>query len=95
MLIYLILVFIPDILAQVQQIIAFDNKDMPDLTNAGPLVIAAFVIFLPKIPAFHWADVKIRSLLYERALIPAQQLREMHRLKMAAYDPPANIIERV
>lgn len=95
MLVYLILVFMPDILLQVQQIINYFYEDAPKMTNAGPLVIAVFVIFLPKLPPFHWADVKLRSLLYERALIPAQQLREMHRLKMAAYYPPVNIIKRV
>lgn len=96
MLVYLILVFMPSILEQIQQIIESFYQESPNMTNAGPLVIAAFVIFiLPNIPPFHWVDVNIRSLLYERALIPAQQLREMHRLKMADYDPPVNLIERV
>ncbi len=96
-LIYLLVLFQPDILKQIQEIILwFAPENMPNLKNAGPLVIAAFVVLiLPNVPPFRWADIKIRSLLYDRALIPAQQLREMHRLKMASYNPPNNLVEQV
>ena len=89
--------FLPGIRAQIQEIIQWFVPDkIPSLVNAGPLVVAAFVILiLPNVPPFRWADIKIRTTLYDRALIPAQQLREMHRLKMAPYNPPANLIEQV
>ena len=95
-LVYLLLLQ-DSILLQIQDIISlFSPDETPSLINAGPLVIAAFVVMiLPNVPPFLWADLKIRSMLYERALIPAQQLREMHRLKMAPYDPPATCVEQV
>ncbi len=88
---------IPEILNQVQQIIMwFAPEGMPRIVEAGPLVLAAFVILiLPNVPPFRWADIKVRSLLYERAMIPAQQLRELHRLKMAEYEPSDEIRSKV
>ena len=96
-LIYLLMFLQPDIREQVQVIILwFVPENMPKLVDAGPLVIAAFVILiLPNVPPFRWADIKIRSMLYDRALIPAQQLREMHRLKMAPFEPAADIVQQV
>jgi len=95
-LIYLLLLLQPDIQNQFREIIGwFVQKGIPDITNSGPLVMAAFVVLiLPNVPPFRWADSAVRSLLYERALIPAQQLREINRLKMAAYYPPTEIVDR-
>ncbi|RDH80703.1 MAG: hypothetical protein DIZ80_16890 [endosymbiont of Galathealinum brachiosum] len=97
MLIYLLVLLQPGISSQFQQIILwFVQEGLPDITNAGPLVIAAFVILiLPNVPPFRWADIGIRSILYERALIPAQQLREINRLKRAPYNPQADLVEKV
>ncbi len=74
---------------QIQIIInGFGFSDMPFVGESGALVMATFVVLiLPNIPPFNWADGTIRRLLYERAKIPAQQLREMHRLKQERYIP--------
>lgn len=96
-LIYFLMLLQPGIQHQFQQIIGwFVESGVPDITNSGPLVMATFVVLvLPNIPPFRWADIAIRSLLYERALIPAQQLREISRLKMARYDPPEELMLKV
>jgi hypothetical protein len=96
-LIYLAMIFLPDFNVELQAIIKwFTEKDMPNITNAGPLVIAAFVVMiLPNVPPFRWADTSLRRKLYERALIPAQQLREVNRLDMAPYNPPAELYEKM
>jgi len=96
-LIYFLMLLQPDIQDQFQQIIGwFVKSGVPDITDSGPLVMATFVVLvLPNIPPFRWADIAIRSLLYERALIPAQQLREINRIKMAAYSPPEALMQKV
>lgn len=97
MLIYLAMFFLPDFSKELQAIIKwFSDKGMPNITNAGPLVIAAFVVLiLPNVPPFRWADTSLRRKLYERALIPAQQLREVNRLDIAPYNPPAELYEQM
>lgn len=82
---------------QIQIIInGFGFNDMPFIGDSGALVLATFVVFvLPNIPPFSWADGTIRSLLYDRAKIPAQQLREMHRLKLGKYTPLQQQISEV
>lgn len=97
MLIYLLVLLQPGISDQFQLIILwFVQEGLPDITDAGPFVIAAFVILiLPNVPPFRWADIGIRSILYERALIPAQQLREINRLKRAPYNPQVKLVDRV
>ena len=97
--IYFLLLFQPEIQKQFQEIIALivgkETSGIPDIANSGPLVMATFVVLiLPNVPPFRWADSALRRLLYERALIPAQQLREINRLKMADYNPPAELEER-
>lgn len=93
LLIYL-LMFQESINLQFQQIIQwFVQEGLPDITNGGPLVIAAFVVLiLPNVPPFRWADISVRSTLYERALIPAQQLREINRLKRAPYKARTDLL---
>ncbi len=95
--IYLLVLSRPIVLEQMQTVISlFTSDGIPAIEVSGALVIAAFVILiLPNVPPFHWADLKIRSMLYDRAMIPAQQLREMYRLKNAPYLPDENIIEQV
>ena len=74
----------------------FGFNDMPFIGESGALVLATFVVFiLPNIPPFSWADGTIRRLLYDRAKIPAQQLREMHRLKLGEFNPPKQNIDDV
>jgi hypothetical protein len=82
---------------QIQVIInIFGFADMPFVGESGVLVLATFVVFvLPNIPPFSWADGTVRRLLYDRAKIPAQQLREMHRLKQVRYIPPQRHLEEV
>lgn len=97
LLIYLLMLFEPSIRSQFQDVIGwFVQKGLPDITKADPLIIAAFVVLiLPNVPPFRWADITIRTKLYDRALIPAQQLREINRLKMAKYNPRADLVEQV
>ncbi len=97
LLIYLLILFQPDIGSQLQVILSwFIPEGSPDISNAGPLIISAFVVLIfPNVPPFRWADSTIRALLYERALIPAQQLREVNRLKMAPYNPPFDVLKQV
>jgi hypothetical protein len=96
-LIYLLLVYQPDIRAQMNQVIGwFVAEGTPDITRAQPLVVAAFVVLiLPNVPPLRWGDTAIRTWLYDRALIPAQQLREVNRLKIAPYHPPQFLQDRV
>jgi len=95
-LIYLLLLYQPEITAQLQVIIGWFVEGTPDISRAQPLVVAAFVVLiLPNIPPLRWGDTAIRTWLYERALIPAQQLREVNRLMMAPYDPPQKLLDRV
>jgi hypothetical protein len=93
--IYLAIMEIPGLLPQMQLIIknlapsndtGMINKALHLLLDAGP-VASAFVIavLLPILPPFKTADLYIRSLLYERASIPAQLFREIWRLKQAEY----------
>lgn len=54
--------------------------------NVGPVVMAFVIaVLLPMIPPFSAWDAAIRWHLYERAAIPAQQLRERNRLKKSPY----------
>lgn len=91
------LMLVPSIRSQFQGIIEwFVQSGLPDVSKADPLVISAFVVLiLPNVPPFRWADITIRTKLYEHALIPAQQLREINRLKRAPYNPRADLIEQV
>ncbi|MBW3225390.1 hypothetical protein [Marinobacter adhaerens] len=96
-LIYLLLLYQPDIRLQLHEIIGwFVVEGTPDISKAQPLVVAAFVVLiLPNLPPLLWGDTAIRTWLYERALIPAQQLREINRLKMARYTPTQDLQEQV
>ena len=87
----------PCISDQFQQIIQFFVQEgLPYITDAGPLVVAAFVILiLPNVQPFRWPDIRIRSTLYERALIPAQQLREINRLKRTPYISHTELVDVV
>jgi hypothetical protein len=93
--IYLAIIEIPYVLSQVQTIIKHlaptndtgtINRGVELLLGAWPIA-SAFVIgvLLPLLPPFKTADRHIRSLLYERASIPAQLFREIWRLKQADY----------
>lgn len=54
--------------------------------NVGPVVMAFVIaVLLPMVPPFSAWDAAIRWYLYERAAIPAQQLRERNRLKKSPY----------
>ena len=95
--IYCLLLFQPGIRAQLQDIVSwFVSQGIPDITTAKPLVVAAFVILIfPNVPPFRWGDTAIRTWLYDRALIPAQQLREVNRLEIAPYHPPQYLLDQV
>lgn len=97
LLIYFLLLFQPDIRAELQEIISwFVQQGVPDIGNASPLVVSAFVIVIfPNVPPFRWGDTVIRTWLYDYALIPAQQLREVNRLKIAPYHPPQYLLDQV
>lgn len=70
------------------------NTDI--MSGAGPVLIAFFTTaVLPRIPPISAWDAAIRSMLYERAAIPAQQLRERNRLKNAAYVADPGMLDSV
>jgi len=97
--IYLGLINIEGLSESVDKVIELFNagvEGIPTLANSGPFVLAVILaVILPKLPPISSADSFIRSLLYERAAIPAQQFRELQRLKEATYIPDAKALERV
>lgn len=85
---YLAFLKIPALRIELQQIIAYVNpaETLVIPEHVGPVVLAFVIaVLLPLIPPFSVWDAAIRFLLYERAAIPAQQLRERSRLKRAPY----------
>lgn len=99
LLVFLLLVEQPHLRKQVHDIIAIllNNDEVPFLLKqSGPLLIAiAVTLVLPYVPGFKSADVSIRRNLYMHASLPAQQIREMNRLKHARYRPNNNVLEVV
>ena len=84
LLIYLAILKIPALGHELQDIVKLiippEQLAIPD--NVGPVVLAFLIaVVLPMIPPFSLWDAAIRFMLYERAAIPAQQLRERNRLK--------------
>ena len=92
--VYLAIYSIPELAQEVQGIInRVPGTDNLILTNAGPVVLAFMVAFLlPKVPPFKGADSAIRRFLYDRASIPAQQLRERNRFKEAPYEVKEDVL---
>jgi hypothetical protein len=98
LIIFLLLVEQPHLRQQVSDIVAIllNNNQVPFLQKSGPLLIAAAVtLVLPYVPVLRSADVCMRRNLYMHASLPAQQLREMNRLKHARYQPNSETIEAV
>ena len=99
LLVFLLLVEQPQLRREVHEIIAIllNQDDVPFLLQqSGPLLIAtAVTLVLPYVPGFKAADVSIRRNLYMHASLPAQQIREMNRLKHARYHPDSDTLEAV
>ncbi len=101
LIVYWLLVERPELRQQTSQIVVVITKAMtgedtgiPFLEESAPLLIAAFVtLVLPYVPVLKGADEAVRRWLYTRASIPAQQLRELNRLKRARYVPPEGAVE--
>jgi len=95
--VYLAIYNIPELAQEVQGIInRVPGSDNLILTNAGPVVLAFLVgVLLPKVPPFKGADSAIRRFLYDRASIPAQQLRERNRFKEAPYEVKEDVLETI
>lgn len=103
--IYMAIIEIPGLASQIRLIIenlasAKDpdkiNKTVAILLDAGPITTAFVIgVLLPLLPPFKTADLYIRSLLYERASIPAQLFRELWRLKQADYVVKDKVLEKV
>jgi hypothetical protein len=95
--VYWALYKIPRVAAEVQKIIDLaGGPDTPVLKDAGPVVLAFIVAAVfPEIPPFKGADRTVRTILYERACIPAQKLHERNRLKLATYKVDAKELEAV
>jgi len=88
LLIFIALLKVPKLAEEVQKIINIAaGSNTPVLKNAGPIVMAFFAaVVFPMLPPFKEADRSLRRCLFERASIPAQQLRERNRLKKAEYE---------
>jgi hypothetical protein len=85
--VYVVLSAIPGVAAEVDAFLrAVGSEKIPSLVSGGPILIALVVaVVFPAVPPFRAAERAIRRSFYERASIPAQQLRERHRLKHAPY----------
>jgi hypothetical protein len=95
--VYAALLRVPGLAGQVQQIIdmAGGGKKIV-LEDAGPVVLAFLVsVLFPVIPPLRNAERSIRRTMYERACIPAQQLRERNRLREARYEVRPDVLETV
>jgi len=98
LLVYLAFLKIPPLMAQFQDVI---NWIMPSAQftipqEAGSFVVAFLVaVILPSVPPFSLWDASFRYMLYERAAIPAQQLRERTRLLRAPYCPNAEDLTNI
>jgi len=95
--VYFTMYKVPGVAKAVQQIINMAaGSDTPILKDAGPVVIAFIVAAIfPELPPLKGAERAVRRLLYERALIPAQQLSERTRLKEAEYQVHPAVLEAV
>jgi len=85
--VYLALYAIPGVAGEVDRFMAtIGTETIPTLANGGPILIAFVVALLfPVCPPFRAGERAVRRTFYDRASIPAQQLRERHRLKHAPY----------
>ena len=95
---YLAILKIPGLGGEFQEIVKLANPAdqlvIPE--HVGPVVLAFIIaVLLPMIPPFSVWDAAIRFMLYERAAIPAQQLRERNRLKKAPYRANAEDLANV
>jgi hypothetical protein len=86
-LVYLVLYAIPGVAPQIDSFLRLvSSEKMVTLTDSGPIFLALVVaIVLPVMPSFRAGEWAVRRVFYDRACIPAQQLREMCRLKEAHY----------
>ncbi len=85
---YLAVLKIPGLGTEFQEIIKLADpaEQLAIPAHVGPVVLAFIIaVLLPMIPPFSVWDAAIRYMLYERAAIPAQQLRERNRLKKAPF----------
>lgn len=87
----------PNLADEVQKIIDLASQsNMPVLKKSGPVVLAFIVaVVFPVIPPFVGADRSLRRYLFERASIPAQQLRERNVLRKAEYDIDPKVLSVV
>jgi hypothetical protein len=94
---YLVLYAIPGVAPQVDRFLGlFSSEKMPILTDAGPVFLALVVaIVFPVMPPFRAGEWAVRRVFYDRACIPAQQLREMCRLKGAQYIANPDMLKTV
>jgi hypothetical protein len=95
--VYFTMYKVPGVPKAVQQLINLAvGSDTPIFKDAGPVMLALIVAAIfPEVPPLKGAERAIRRLLYERALIPAQQLSERTRLKEAEYQVRPAVLEAV
>jgi len=97
LLVYLAIYKFPKLADEVQNIINLATRsNLPVLKNSGPVVMAFIVsVVFPIIPPFMGADRSLRRILFDRASIPAQQLRERNRLRKADYEARPKVLDVV
>ncbi len=95
LLVYLSIFKVPGLADEVQKIMAYaPGLNTPVLKNSGPVLMAFFVaVVFPIIPPFKGADRSLRRCLFERASIPAQQLRERNRMRKAGYEARPEVLQ--
>jgi hypothetical protein len=97
LLVYLAMYKFPKLADEVQNIINLATQsNLPVLKNSGPVVMAFIVsVVFPIIPPFMGADRSLRRILFDRASIPAQHLRERNRLRKADYEARPKVLDVV
>jgi hypothetical protein len=93
--VYLVIYKVPGVIGGINLLAEWAGLESLIPADPTPFMLALVVLLLPVLPIFKVADAGIRRGLYIRALIPAEQLRLSVRLKKAAYEANAALLEQV
>lgn len=88
---------IPGVAQEVDTFLGLVSAEkLPTLASAGPILLALVVALLfPALPPLRAGEWAVRRFFYTRVCIPAQQLREIHRLKDAPYTADPAMLHKI